>query len=87
MSAWGGASPGGLDEYEDDVLLGAGPELEEEEEADTSSSEDFPSYSSRKRRSQSSRKSRDRYENENRPLRGTCTPLPHSYLKGNSYAT
>ncbi|XP_061107404.1 pericentriolar material 1 protein-like isoform X3 [Conger conger] len=80
MAAWGGASPGVHDEYEDDVLLEVGPELEEEEEADTSSSEDFPSYSSRKRRSHSSRKSRDRslQTSDPRSASGSARPSPRS---------
>ncbi|KAJ8383117.1 hypothetical protein SKAU_G00038950 [Synaphobranchus kaupii] len=78
---WGESSPGVLEEYDDDVLLGVGPGLEEEEEeeVDSSSSEDLPPYSSQKRRSRSTR-SRDRSlrTSDPRSLNGNARPSPRS---------
>ncbi|XP_035283535.1 pericentriolar material 1 protein-like [Anguilla anguilla] len=76
MAAWGGSSPGVLDEYEDDVMLGVEPGLEEEEEADSSSSEELPSYSSRKRRSLSTRKSQDRSLQTSNPRSASRSDRP-----------
>ncbi|XP_036406899.1 pericentriolar material 1 protein-like isoform X2 [Megalops cyprinoides] len=60
MDTWGVSLQPPLDQYEDSVLLdmGAGVE-EEEEEVDTSSSEEFHKFSSRKHRSHGARKSRE----------------------------
>ncbi|XP_064201120.1 pericentriolar material 1 protein-like isoform X3 [Anguilla rostrata] len=76
MAAWGGSSPGMLDEYEDDVMMGVEPGLEEEEEADSSSSEELPSYSSRKRRSLSTRKSQDRSLQTSNPRSASRSDRP-----------
>ncbi|KAG9346995.1 hypothetical protein JZ751_005922 [Albula glossodonta] len=61
MATWGGSPQSLLADYEDgeDSVLGTGAGVEEEEELESSSSDDFPTFSSQKRRPHSSRKSRD----------------------------